>query len=636
MLKSFLTIFIVFFILITFSSIVHPQDWGKISDEEWALQPPEKYPEANAVILFDKCILEVSIDGITSSHHVRIKIFNEAGADEAGDWDFYYRDGDKISKFKAHTITPNGKKHKVNKKNVHTKSFGSNKMKSFSFPAIENGSIVELKYNNYNKKFSSLKPWYFQNDLYTMESSFSLKLIGGFTYSSVTNNIRGSARNPASETNKFNKSSTYKWTLKNLMPIKDEPYAGAFKNFTASLHYQLVSYQDQYQLIKFIDDWLDLGEFFTNKVIKRYCDNSKGIDKLVKRLINDSLSKNDRVKNLYQYVCDSIKTKRDDNNNYFSSDNIKKLLDAGYGTSDEKNILLIEMAKEAGFSVWPILICTRSHGIFNPEINQLSQFNHLLAYVEIDSGGVFLDATNQFCPFGMLPPNCLVNGGFLLDGKNSRIVKLVTKEFNNYRLDNTIINIDSNGIAQCTTTTDLSGYFNPHYGNIYESEDPKDFIDDYFIGVACDDYELLNHSFEKDKQTNRGKLIMEYSTSELIDQIENNLLITPPIFRFNKNPFTDDSRIYPVDFDFPFTIHCIVKINTDNSVVSVQLPKDLSIKMEGGSYTKVSRKVETAVIVETKLKLTHDLYPPSHYQIIKEFFDKIEQANTEQVVLVLN
>jgi len=293
------------------------------------------------------------------------------------------------------------------------------------------------------------------------------------------------------------------------------------------------------------------------------------------------------------------------------------------------------MARKAGFSAWPIFISTRSHGIFNPEINQLSQFNHLLAYVEVDNGGVFLDAVNQFCPFGMLPPDCLVKGGFLLDGKNSSGVSLATKEFKNYRLDNTVVNIDSNGVAHCSTTTDLSGYFNPYYGSIYETEDPEEFIDDYFLGIACENYELVSHNFEKDQETNRGKLVMEYSTSELIDKIENNLLITPPVFRFKENPFTEEKRFYPIDFDFPFTIHSIVTINSFDNIQSVQMPENISIEMEGGKYTKVSLQIENAIRVETKLELTMDLFYPSYYSAIKDFFEKIEQANSEQVVITL-
>ena len=58
MVKSIIIFIIVFFIVTTINPNIYSQDWGKISPEEWGIQPPTKFPEANAVILFDKCHLK--------------------------------------------------------------------------------------------------------------------------------------------------------------------------------------------------------------------------------------------------------------------------------------------------------------------------------------------------------------------------------------------------------------------------------------------------------------------------------------------------------------------------------------------------------------------------------------------------
>ena len=180
------------------------QDWGEITEQEEAYQPPIEYPDANAVILFDRGRLTVTTDGITIDRHVRIKVFNSAGAEEAADIRIAYLDGDKITGLKAQTITPGGKKHKVNRRKVHKQSVGSTSYRTFSFPAVEDGAILEYRYTNANKRFSYLDPWYFQNDLYTVESSFTLALAPGFTYSSLTMSVPGSAQRPVTGEDVFN------------------------------------------------------------------------------------------------------------------------------------------------------------------------------------------------------------------------------------------------------------------------------------------------------------------------------------------------------------------------------------------------------------------------------------------------
>ena len=156
----FLTLVLIF---IPYSIIA--QDFGKISEEHWNTQTPEDYPAANAVIIFDHADMVISVrpNQIKTERHVRIKIFNRNGADDALTVEIPYSEGDKIKALKAHTVNVGGKKAEVKK--FYTKRIGTYKIKTFTFPAVEDGAILEYKYLHTHQRFTFLDPWHFQNKI---------------------------------------------------------------------------------------------------------------------------------------------------------------------------------------------------------------------------------------------------------------------------------------------------------------------------------------------------------------------------------------------------------------------------------------------------------------------------------------
>lgn len=623
-------------LVLCLASIGFCQKWGKVTDDEWNYQPPRQYPEANAVILFDRGELEVTTDGISLTRHVRIKVFNQAGAEEAGDASFNYRDGDKIKSLKAHTITPDGKKHKVKKKGFHTKSYGSYKSKVFSFPKIEDGSILEYRYYQFHKRFTYLDPWYFQADLYTVMCTFVLELAPGFIYSAVTNNIPASAQKGIKHHNTHTDIISYTWTMKDLLPMRDEPYAGAVRNYASALHYQLVSYKGKYWSTTFVEDWSDLGLIYTESMIDDYVKKSnKELKELVPRVVGEAVEDQEKSRLIYEWVRDSIRTRRDDDGKYYSHEYVKEMLTDRFGTADEKNVLLVEMSRRAGLSAWPVWICTRDHGLFNPEIHQVQQFNHMIACIQTDSKVMFHDAASQYCPYGILPPRCLVAAGFLLDGDESRVIKLSSEEVKSYRADNTLVTIQPDGTARCSTTTILSGYYTVYYGQKYEMNDPEEFMEDYFLDNLSCQYELENYSFEEDPEKNQCRLTLTFTSSDLVQRLDNNLLVKQPLLRFVENPFVDEKRFFPVDFMFPFTQHSIITFRVEDSLSSVQLPADITATIDGAEFTRQSRSTGSDNIVESRIVVSEAFIPIHLYRPLRKFFTTIEDAYAEQVVLVV-
>ncbi|MEW5924565.1 MAG: DUF3857 and transglutaminase domain-containing protein [Candidatus Zixiibacteriota bacterium] len=633
----FRRIFLASAVIILLFSSAFGQKWGKVSDEELMQGPPNDYPEANAIVLFDVGRMEVSIERVELYRHVRIKILNRAGVDEVGDVGFSYDEEDKIKGLQAQTITPDGSKIKVDKKDFFTKKPGGHEYITFAFPSLDSGCIIEYKYTNSNERLHRLDAWYFQGDLYTLYSEFSLILNPGFVYSSATVQLPPEKREPETEylpnpdDMYGRRNQKFTWRLTDLPPIKDEPYMSFRDNYLASIYNQLVSYETAHSKWDYIKGWPDIGEKFQT-FIEEYVDRKKDVGKITDSLIAGLTDPLDKAKAIYEYIIKEIKTHENDRGYYFSNDKMSTMLENKSGTGDEKNVLLTQMLKSAGLSAWPVLIGTRDKTVFNPKLYQTQQFNRIITFVDIKPTFYYLDATSGYCPFGVLPPESRATGGLLIDGRNSELVKIVVDETKAYRKDMTYMTIDTDGVARCSTSVQFCGYFASSYGERWDTKQPDDFVKDYFLDKLDVAYDMDTLNFSQDS-LGMLELDITYSLDDYVRRLDNNVVLKPIQYYFRENPFKSEKRFFPVDFNFPFVYQNVVKMTFNDDVVSQTLPEPLNLEIPGASYTRSCMSDGTNIIIQSQLSVDNPYFPQESYSRLREFFVQATAAVEDEIVV---
>ncbi|PWB72359.1 hypothetical protein C3F09_06680 [candidate division GN15 bacterium] len=608
--------------------------FGKVSPEEWGLGAPAEYPEANAVVIHDLCSLTVRLSGIETVRWERIKLLSKAGAEEVGDAGFEYYEGDKIKDLEAQTITPDGKVYKLSNKDYFTKSVGHYKVRTFAFPNLDSGCIVEFQYRTL-RDIHEFDPWYFQSEIYTLKSTLTLVVGPGFVYSSSWTNVppTGRTAKPGEIANMDNPRlplKTYTWEMKNLMPVTDEPYMAARSDYYSGIFCQLMSYEDQYQKVIFVRNWQDLGKEF-QEYVDRYA-RGGGTGDLAAQItagISDAMEK---ARAIYAWVTKEIKTEQG-HGLYFNNENLSELRKTGVGLGQEKNVLLVKLLNEAGIQAWPVLIGTRDFRKFNPDIFQLSQFNYIISFVQFDSSVLYLDASSQYCPYGMLTPDCLVDAGFLVDGKNSQLVRILRPEVRTYRLDVTHMQIDSNGAVSCSTLSNLSGYFAPEYGSSAEESAENDFVKEYYLNKLGVPFTLDTADVILDSA---GKCLVmaRYTLPDYTRLLDSVVTIRPVSFRYRSTPFTKQRRSVPVDFNYPFTYHNIVTIASDRPLTSAVMPPDTTFQIDGATYRRVSQFADGTVTIDSRLIVTVPTFSPLVYPGVRRLFEFIAQSQGEAAALV--
>jgi hypothetical protein len=102
-------------------------------------------------------------------------------------------------------------------------------------------------------------------------------------------------------------------------------------------------------------------------------------------------------------------------------DGVKSAWKDKKGTLGEINLILVNLLKDAGLNVHPILVSSHANGVVNtadpgtyyyPGFNQ---FNKVMAYVTINGKEYVLDATQKNTPVHLMPADVLMTEGLVIE-----------------------------------------------------------------------------------------------------------------------------------------------------------------------------------------------------------------------------
>ena len=128
------------------------EEWRAVDPADLALKAPVVEPDADAEALFwDIRIDDAGANDLVLQHYIRIKIFNERGREKQSKIDIPFFSNTKIKDIAARTVKPDGTIVELPKTDILERTIVKAngvklRSKSFAFPAIEVGSIIEYKW----------------------------------------------------------------------------------------------------------------------------------------------------------------------------------------------------------------------------------------------------------------------------------------------------------------------------------------------------------------------------------------------------------------------------------------------------------------------------------------------------------
>jgi len=247
--------------------------FGSISEEEKNMMSYAQDKDAKAVVLFDKGkSMFIDHEGgykIRFERHRRVKIFDKKGTDQADIEIPYYIDGygktEVVKGIKA--VTYNWRDGQFEQKAVKaTEIFKDRKSerwasKKFTFPDVQDGSILEYSYVLETPFHFNLPDWTFQDKIPTIYSEYEVGMIPFYEYVYLVQgakkwdyqNSRLSKldRSWGSQAESYGQSIgngvkfndyIYTYVLKDIPAFKDESYISSINDYIVKMDFQLATF----------------------------------------------------------------------------------------------------------------------------------------------------------------------------------------------------------------------------------------------------------------------------------------------------------------------------------------------------------------------------------------------------------
>ena len=632
---------LIILLIISFKSTAQDKKgatFGETTLQEKQLSQYEKEPEAAAVVLFERGKVTVKLNKhrylvLHKEVHKKIKVFDAKKFSEDATIDilFYHskKNQEVISNLKAITHNGDVKSYIPNSRFYEKDRYENYKQISFTFPNVKDGSILEYTYTEESPFFHRYE-WDFQDNYPKIYSEFVSEIPGNYEYrASLGGTLDFAYKNSYIKDNCFSVDGfgdaadcVYsEFIMRDIPSFKEEDYMLSSSNYISKIKYDLkqtTSFTGEKNY--YTKTWEDVDKEF------RFDDNmgrqlrfaSFFKDKIPSHIltIEDKL---ERAKAVYYFIQKNFAW----NGEYEIYENIdvKDAFEKKGGNVAEINLMLLNALEAAEIDAFLVLSATREYGLPTLIYPTLTEFNYAMAYLKLDEQEYYLDATNKFTPFGILPFKALNKIGRIMDFKNGSYWHPITPHNKNISYINSKLKLNESGLLTGDVEENHTGYLSVSKRDSIFSNTKEKYIEEKENNYLP--FEISNYTIEN-LQENDKEVKEKYSIALECEEIGNELLLYPFFLSsyFNENPFKLDERSYAIEMGNPLNQILLVNIEIDDAYTISYLPENQTLKLpdNAGMISVVYLQNENTLNIRFNIKLDQVSFDPEFYPTLKDFF----------------
>ncbi len=330
--------------------------------------------------------------------------------------------------------------------------------------------------------------------------------------------------------------------VRNAPAMKKESYVWAISDYISRVSYELKNID-----LPFAEKAHNITSSSWSKVAGNYMGASSFGKRLKEeKLFKDEISQGDPTLDRAREIQDMIKYKvKWNDRNARIPGNLTNVLKKGEGNSADINFLLINALKTGGFDAFPVLLRTRSDGrlpMFRPTERA---FDYVITGIQIDTTIYYTDAAAKYGNWNILPEECMVPNACELRDERfhwrdlSTIAPSSAVKMANFKFT------DSKAKAKVTETLKGNTAYNAR-SSYFDAKDEQDYVEKKSARLEA---EIDSFSISNLDNTAEA-LTMSYVQMQDINLDEDVVYINPIVEKlYSTNPFTEEKREYPVQFD---------------------------------------------------------------------------------------
>lgn len=629
--------------------------FGKVSKEELEETEHAKDADADAAILYKKIYAVVRYDQgegfqLETNVHERIKIYNKDGFNWANHYIPLYkstRARERVTGLKAYTYNlENGKveKTKLRSDGIFKEKRTENiTVQKLTMPNIKEGSVVEFRYKMISPYLSNINEIEFQYDIPINKVKVIFQAPQYYTYKK---HYKGYFRLNPKEYTKNGKISAAgssrgldflynvtEFDLANIPALKEESHVSNIENYRSAVTFELSQIAMPRSEVKYLSKSWDnvVKTIYKSSYFGGQLEKTSYFKDDIDGLIAGENGEFKKAAMIYNYVRNKIKWNR--KNGKYTDLGVRKAYKENIGNVADINLMLTAMLRYAGVNANPVILSTRRHGI--SMFPTLNGFNYVIVAIEVDEAVILLDATNYYGEPNILPMRALNWTGRLIRKDGSWNQLNLFPEETAVQATSMNVKLSENGDIEGKQRTQYTSHNAMLFRQAYTSAEEEEFLEtlENNIGdIEIDEYEVKNTK-------NIGKPIIEsYAfVKESQAEVIGDKLYFSPLFFFAKteNAFKSESRVYPVDFSYPWKRKVMINIALPEGYVVESLPEPTAVKLPDnlGMYSFNISKTPVGLSVVIQRQINTSIVTPDKYGALREFYKMLVKKETEKVVL---
>jgi hypothetical protein len=620
----------------------HGDDWLPVSQEDLALKDNPKHPGDHAMILYRE--IQIDEDRYTEEQYVRIKIFDETGKNDYGNWETSSYDParETVKNISARTIHPDGSVVPF-EGNIFEKvvmKYRSERLvaKTFSLPAVTPGSIIEVKSTVAGGP--SNHHWFVQHALYQREAHFSLRPTHwGILRWSASRLPEGHV--PVNQKDK--KGAIVKLDIADMPGYEKEPFMLPEDEVVSR-----VDFFHEWAAVSVDDFWKRVGTA-TAKSVEDFLNRRAEVQKELARLLSPSDSSEvklhkiyDRVQSLENLTYAPEKSKKElkrEKENLKEPKDAEEVLRRGYGEHDDLNLVFLALAQGAGLDATPVFASRRNRSFFDKNYLYAGQFYWALVLVKDGGKEFYFDPGTRFCPFGVVPWEFTSVMGLRVDRSSGAIVTIPIQDAGKATvLRKAVLNLEADGTIRGNVELTFTGHeaMDPRLEQREADEEARRKYMEDGLRSSLPPNSTVELKKVNSWDSSNDPLMASYEVKipGYATLAGHRMILNTAFFAGAwQNPFTASQRTNGVVFAYPYTRTDDVTIKLPPGAQIETLPDPKSLKNGLGEFSAQCKNEGGGLHATRQLRLDRIYADAKYYSVVRNLFSQAAGTQDEQAVV---
>ncbi len=529
--------------------------------------------------------------------------------------------------------------------------------KTFTLPAVKEGSIIEYTYTITSDFEFNLPSWEFQSESYPcLWSEYQVKIPQTLSYIFVRQGVHGYAVDKGKEGHESyrvtEKSATgavlgtqdqdlfvsattveHQWAMKDIPALRSENYLTTPANYVDKIEFQLSRTYDGQESHDQTNSWKKATEELLHREDfgTPLDEGNAWLTDLVDRISGSNPTPLEQAKSIYYYVSSHF-TCTNEYNKYITT-TLRDVVKKNSGSVGDINLLLIALLRIKGWQADPVVLSTRDHGYNLVSYPVLAKLNYVIVRLKLDGKVWYLDAAQPHLGFGRLPGDCYNGHARIISNKDSASIYFEADSLMEKRTTLVILSSTDKGLegAYQSTLGDQESY---NLRRWISAKGESAWFKNTQTAYG-DDLTISNGGVDSLSQPEKPAKI--HYDFRLNQEPGVPLIYINPTWwgDLRDNPFKAADRKYPVEMPYVMDDVYIYSMEIPEGYVVDELPKSAKVSLNGdqGLFEYLIAKQDNTIQLRCRIRLNKAWFPADDYASLRDFYSYVVKKESEEIVL---